>query len=54
MNVEYEMDNEFELVFVVGYQNFLRISYIDKLLKEISLRFRDQYKVFKINNETLF
>ena len=25
MNVEYEMDNEFELVFVVGYQNFLRI-----------------------------
>merc|ERR1711892_958651 len=44
MNVEYEMDNEFELVFVVGYQNFLRISYVDKLLKEISLRFRDQYK----------
>ena len=47
MNVEYEMDNEFELVFVVGYQNFLRISYVDKLLKEISLRFRDQYKVFQ-------
>merc|ERR1711937_321842 len=44
MKLEHAMDNEFELVFVVGYQNFLQISYIDKLLNEIMIRFRDQYK----------
>ena len=30
MKLEHAMDNEFELVFVVGYQNFLQISYIGK------------------------
>merc|ERR1711990_65970 len=44
MKLEHAMDNEFELVFVVGYQNFLKVSYIDKLLNEIMIRFRDQYK----------
>ena len=30
MKLEHAMDNEFELVFVVGYQNFLKVSYIGK------------------------
>jgi hypothetical protein len=32
------------LVFVVAYQNILKLSYIDKLLTEIQLKFRDRYK----------
>merc|ERR1712062_230716 len=43
-DLEYKMDNEFELVCVVGYQNFQKISYIDRLLNEIMIRFRDMYK----------
>ena len=31
MALEYEQDNEFDLVFVVGYQNFLQLSYIGKI-----------------------
>jgi len=31
-------------VFVVAYQNILKLSYIDKFLSEIQLRFRDKYK----------
>ena len=31
MALELEQDNEFDLVFVVGYQNFLQLSYIGKL-----------------------
>uniref|UniRef100_T2MHS4 Signal recognition particle receptor subunit alpha n=1 Tax=Hydra vulgaris TaxID=6087 RepID=T2MHS4_HYDVU len=42
--IQYKLDNEFELVFVVGYQNILRLSYIDKLLSDIQLEFRDRYK----------
>lgn len=37
------MDNEFELVFVVGYQKMLPLLYLDKLLDEIQLRFRDRF-----------
>lgn len=44
MALEYEQDNEFDLVFVVGYQNFLQLSYIDRLLSEVKKRFRDMYK----------
>ena len=39
-----ELDNEFDLVFIVGYQNFLQLTYIDKLLSEVKKRFRDMYK----------
>ncbi|CAG5099770.1 Oidioi.mRNA.OKI2018_I69.XSR.g16677.t1.cds [Oikopleura dioica] len=39
-----ELDNEFDLVFIVGYQNFLQLAYIDKLLTEVKKRFRDMYK----------
>ena len=28
----------------VGYQNILQLSYIDKLLSDIQLKFRDRYK----------
>jgi len=37
------LDNEFELVFVVGYQKMLPLLYLDKLLDEIQLRFRDRF-----------
>jgi len=42
--LEMEQDNEFDLVFVVGYQNFLQLSYIDRLLSEVKKKFRDMYK----------
>ena len=44
MSLQYKLDNEFELVFVVAYQNILKLSYVDKFLNEIQLRFRDKYK----------
>lgn len=43
MALKYKLDNEFELVFVVGYQKMLPLLYLDKLLDEIQLRFRDKY-----------
>lgn len=44
LSLQYKLDNEFELVFVVAYQNILKLTYIDKFLSEIQLRFRDKYK----------
>lgn len=41
--LKYKLDNEFELVFVVGYQKMLPLLYLDKLLDEIQLRFRDRF-----------
>lgn len=41
--LKYKLDNEFELVFVAAYQKMLPLSYMDKLLDEIHLRFRDKY-----------
>ncbi len=43
MALKYKLDNEFELVFVVGYQKMLPLLYLDKLLDEIQLRFRDRF-----------
>ncbi|CAF0907871.1 unnamed protein product [Didymodactylos carnosus] len=43
-NIHYKLDNEFELVFILGYQKTLCLSYADKFLDEIQKRFRDQYK----------
>ncbi|CAF3750732.1 unnamed protein product [Rotaria magnacalcarata] len=43
-HIHYKLDNEFELVFILGYQKTLNISYADKFLNEIQKRFRDQYK----------
>lgn len=44
LSLQYKLDNEFELIFVVAYQNILKLTYIDKFLTEIALRFRDKYK----------
>ncbi|GAU96860.1 hypothetical protein RvY_08236 [Ramazzottius varieornatus] len=44
LQLQYKLDNEFDLVFVVGYQKFLQLNYVDKFLTEIQLRFRDEFK----------
>lgn len=44
LSMQYKLDNEFELVFVVAYQNIIKLAYVDKFLSEIQLRFRDKYK----------
>ena len=41
--LKYKLDNKFELVFVVGYQKMLSLNYLNKLLDEIQLRFRNKY-----------
>ena len=41
--LKYKLDNKFELVFVVGYQKNLKLNYLDKLLDDIQMRFRDNY-----------
>ncbi|RXM90621.1 Signal recognition particle receptor subunit alpha [Acipenser ruthenus] len=42
--MKYKLDNEFELVFVVGFQKILTLTYVDKFLDDVQLRFRDRYK----------
>jgi len=42
--LKYKLDNEFELVFVVAYQKMLPLLYLDKLLDELQIRFRDMYR----------
>ncbi|ESO03981.1 hypothetical protein HELRODRAFT_79619 [Helobdella robusta] len=44
LSMKYKLDNEFELVFVIGYQNFLQLSYVDKFLNDIQMEFRNRYK----------
>ncbi|KAI6212516.1 Signal recognition particle receptor subunit alpha-like protein [Aphelenchoides besseyi] len=44
MSLKYKLDNEFDLVFLVVYQSVIQLSYADKLLTEVNLRFRDMYK----------
>lgn len=44
LSLQYKLDNEFDLVFVVAYQKILQLSYIDKFLNDIHLEFRDKYK----------
>lgn len=44
LRLQYKLDNEFELVFVVAYQKILRLSYVDKFLNDVHLVFRDRYK----------
>lgn len=48
--LQYCLDNEFELVYVVGYQKMLSLSYIDKFLDDIQLAFRDKYKDLDLRN----
>jgi len=49
LTLKYKLDNEFELIFVVAYQNILQLSYVDKLLTDIQLEFRDRYKTSLLN-----
>lgn len=35
--LQHKLDNEFDLLFVVGYQKMLRLSYVDKFLNDIQL-----------------
>ncbi|XP_057695009.1 signal recognition particle receptor subunit alpha [Corythoichthys intestinalis] len=44
LNLKYKLDNEFELIFVVGFQKILTLTYVDKLIDDIQLHFRDRYK----------
>lgn len=44
LRLQYKLDNEFELVFVVAYQKILQLLYVDKLLNDVQLLFRDKYK----------
>ncbi|GFO45885.1 signal recognition particle receptor subunit alpha-like [Plakobranchus ocellatus] len=44
LTLKYKLDNEFELVFVVAYQNILQLSYVDKFLTDIQLEFRERYR----------
>lgn len=44
LTLQYKLDNEFELVFVVAYQKILQLSYVDKFLDDVHLQFRDKYK----------
>uniref|UniRef100_A0A0N4ZWE2 SRP54 domain-containing protein n=1 Tax=Parastrongyloides trichosuri TaxID=131310 RepID=A0A0N4ZWE2_PARTI len=44
ITLKYKLDNEFEIVFLVVYQSFIQLTYADKLLSEIQIRFRDMYK----------
>src|SRR5690625_2856214 len=46
--LQFCLDNEFELVFVVGYQKMLSLSYVDKFLTDIQLAFRDKFKDFEL------
>ncbi|KAM7540576.1 hypothetical protein Aperf_G00000020670 [Anoplocephala perfoliata] len=42
--LKHYMDNEFDLIFIAGYQSILQLSYVDKFLTTIALEFRDKYK----------
>lgn len=44
LTLQYKLDNEFELVFVVAFQKILKLAYVDKFLNDIHLEFRDKYK----------
>ncbi|UXI23039.1 ABC transporter [Sarcoptes scabiei] len=48
--LQFYLDNEFELVFVVGYQKMLSLSYTDKFLTDVQLAFREKYKNYDLNS----
>ena len=50
MVMQHKLDNEFDLVFVVGYQKILSLTYLDKFLTEIQLAFRDKYNDFDLRS----
>lgn len=44
LTLQYKLDNEFELIFVVAFQKILQLAYVDKFLSDVHLEFRDKYK----------
>uniref|UniRef100_A0A8D3CAH4 SRP receptor subunit alpha n=1 Tax=Scophthalmus maximus TaxID=52904 RepID=A0A8D3CAH4_SCOMX len=44
LSLKYKLDNEFELIFVVGFQKILTLTYVDKFIDDVQLHFRDLYK----------
>ena len=53
MTLKYTLDNEFDLIFVVGYQTTIKISYAEKFLDAMKKRFRDKY-CQKLSKEYIF
>jgi len=53
LSLKFKLDNEFELVFVVGYQKILQLSYVDKFLSDIQKEFRERYKVHLLHGKFL-
>ncbi|CAD5223127.1 unnamed protein product [Bursaphelenchus okinawaensis] len=53
VSIKYKLDNEFDLVFLVVYQSVIQMSYADKLLTEVNLRFRDLYKNILVSDGML-
>lgn len=51
--LQYRLSNENELVFVVGYQKFLMLTYLDKFLDDVQLAFRDKFSDFDLRNVLL-
>jgi len=49
LTLKYKLDNEFELIFMVAYQNILQLSYVDKLLTDIQREFRERYNTSLLN-----
>ncbi|PAV83690.1 hypothetical protein WR25_00714 [Diploscapter pachys] len=54
VTLKFKLDNEFELVFVVVYQSIVQLSYADKLLDDVSQRFRDLYKNVLENKQVMY
>ena len=48
LQLKYLLDNEFELIYVAGFQKFLQLSYVDKFLSDIQLAFRDKFSDFDL------
>lgn len=46
--LKYHLNNEFDLVFVVGYQKMLTLSYVDKFLDDVQLAFRDKFNDYDL------
>ncbi|KAK2089566.1 hypothetical protein P7K49_032232 [Saguinus oedipus] len=44
LTLKYKLDNQFELVFVVGFRKILTLRYVDKLIDDVHRLFRDKYR----------
>jgi len=54
VTMQFKLDNEFELIFLVVYQSVIQLSYVDKLLSDVHREFRDQYKNVLDNRSSLY